>query len=100
MVQSVRLSPIQLKAEAAAPPHVSSPPLLIHPIGPLPLSPQSATGATFELAVFDEAHYMAQRKTKAQKYSFGLDDANSRPLHKPQSSQGLRTKQASKRYSH
>jgi predicted helicase len=33
------------------------------------------SGARFELAVFDEAHVMAGRETKAKKYSFGLDDS-------------------------
>ena len=33
------------------------------------------SGAQFELAVFDEAHVMAGRETKAKKYSFGLDDS-------------------------
>ena len=36
---------------------------------------QEMSGARFELAVFDEAHVMAGRETKAKKYSFGLDDS-------------------------
>ena len=36
---------------------------------------QAMSGARFELAVFDEAHVMAGRATKAMKYSFGLDDS-------------------------
>jgi hypothetical protein len=36
---------------------------------------QGISGARFELAVFDEAHVMAGRETKAKKFSFGLDDS-------------------------
>ena len=47
-------------------------PSLLHPTHPA----QSLRGATFDLAIFDEAHMMAGRQTKARKYSFGLDDAS------------------------